>query len=205
MDKRKEKGERAREKILVGAEAVFLRWGYAGTSMKGVAAAAGVTQSLIHHYFGTKKELWRAVEERRMEAVFRSLRPALTEASRADDFPGEFVRIYGEFLGKEPEFVRILGWMNSDEERRGEGEFTGKGAPLANEVEKHQGRRRIRQDVDPFALMAVLWGLTEAWALGGRRYAERLGESYEKLEKDYRDAVQKILSAGLRSSGSIGD
>ncbi len=39
---------------------MFAAQGYAGTSVRGVAAAAGVDAALVHHYFGTKDDLFVA-------------------------------------------------------------------------------------------------------------------------------------------------
>lgn len=52
-----------RAAILEAAAASFAEHGYAGTTMRAVAAEAGVDAALIHHYFGTKQELFRAVLE----------------------------------------------------------------------------------------------------------------------------------------------
>jgi AcrR family transcriptional regulator len=49
-----------RAAILAAARELFARGGYAGTSMRAVAAAAGVDAALVHHYFGTKDDLFVA-------------------------------------------------------------------------------------------------------------------------------------------------
>jgi AcrR family transcriptional regulator len=46
--------------ILVEARTLFAAQGYAGTSVRAVAAAAGVDAALVHHYFGTKEDLFLA-------------------------------------------------------------------------------------------------------------------------------------------------
>ncbi|HPV80284.1 MAG TPA: TetR family transcriptional regulator [Dermatophilaceae bacterium] len=50
-----------RQQILDAARELFAERGYAGTSMRAIGAAAGVDPALVHHYFGTKEELFRAV------------------------------------------------------------------------------------------------------------------------------------------------
>ena len=55
-----------RNAILDAAEAVFSERGFGDASMSGIAARGGVTQSLIHHHFGSKQALWRAVKQRRI-------------------------------------------------------------------------------------------------------------------------------------------
>ena len=53
--------------ILGAARELFATGGYAGTSMRKVAAAAGVDSSLVHHYFGGKDDLFLAALELRVD------------------------------------------------------------------------------------------------------------------------------------------
>ncbi|MEV6280789.1 TetR family transcriptional regulator [Nocardia sp. NPDC051832] len=53
----------AREAILAAARVRFSEAGFDKTSIRGVAAAAGVDPALVHHYFGTKQKLFAAVVE----------------------------------------------------------------------------------------------------------------------------------------------
>ncbi len=46
--------------ILTAARESFAGKGFAGTSMRGIAAAAGVDPALIHHYFDSKRALFLA-------------------------------------------------------------------------------------------------------------------------------------------------
>jgi AcrR family transcriptional regulator len=50
----------ARERILINARNLFARNGIDKTSIRAVAAAAGVDPALVHHYFGTKTQLFAA-------------------------------------------------------------------------------------------------------------------------------------------------
>lgn len=49
-----------RERILKCARELFSRNGIHKTSIRAVAAAAGVDSALVHHYFGTKEQLFAA-------------------------------------------------------------------------------------------------------------------------------------------------
>ena len=53
----------AREAILREARQSFGSAGFSGTTIRGVARAAGVDPALVHHYFGTKDELFAACLE----------------------------------------------------------------------------------------------------------------------------------------------
>ncbi|MBV9722767.1 MAG: TetR family transcriptional regulator, partial [Mycobacterium sp.] len=49
-----------RDRILASARELFARNGIRNTSIRAVAAAAGVDSALVHHYFGTKETLFAA-------------------------------------------------------------------------------------------------------------------------------------------------
>ncbi|WP_295659699.1 TetR family transcriptional regulator [uncultured Nocardioides sp.] len=46
--------------ILAAARASFAAKGFGGTTIRGVAGAAGVDAALVHHYFGSKDDLFMA-------------------------------------------------------------------------------------------------------------------------------------------------
>ncbi len=52
-----------RAAVLTVARERFATQGYAGTSVRAVAAEAGVDPALVHHYFGTKDDLFLAALE----------------------------------------------------------------------------------------------------------------------------------------------
>lgn len=52
-----------RDRILASARELFARDGMDKTSMRAIAAAAGVDPALIHHYFGSKRDLFVAAIE----------------------------------------------------------------------------------------------------------------------------------------------
>lgn len=53
----------ARESILAAARERFSETGFDKTSIRAIAADAGVDPALVHHYFGTKQQLFMAVVE----------------------------------------------------------------------------------------------------------------------------------------------
>jgi AcrR family transcriptional regulator len=72
--------ERARH-IISAASTVMGRQGYNATSMKDIAAEAGVAQGLIHYYFGSKEELLVAVVRDLNDAMLTDVRSAMAEAA----------------------------------------------------------------------------------------------------------------------------
>ncbi|MGW7576781.1 TetR/AcrR family transcriptional regulator [Streptomyces sp. NPDC054765] len=66
-----EAGPGARERILAAARTEFAERGYDKTSVRGIGKAAGVDAALVHHYFGTKEQVFEA-------AIELTVAPALT-------------------------------------------------------------------------------------------------------------------------------
>ncbi|MGK2865969.1 MAG: TetR family transcriptional regulator [Mycobacterium sp.] len=52
-----------RDRILHSARELFSRNGFDKTSIRAIAAAAGVDGALVHHYYGTKQQLFAAAIE----------------------------------------------------------------------------------------------------------------------------------------------
>lgn len=52
-----------RDRILTAAREEFSERGYEKTSVRGIAKTAGVDSALVHHYFGTKEQVFEAAVE----------------------------------------------------------------------------------------------------------------------------------------------
>jgi AcrR family transcriptional regulator len=77
-----EAGPSAQQKILEAARAEFAERGYDKTSIRGIAKTAGVDPALVHHYFGTKDEVFAA-------AVEISFEPALLVSKVLAEAPAD--------------------------------------------------------------------------------------------------------------------
>lgn len=69
-----------REQILKAARKVFLEKGYAGSRMQEIAKTAQINKGLLHYYFTTKDNLFRAV----FEEAFQAFIPQLQEIIESD-------------------------------------------------------------------------------------------------------------------------
>ncbi|MET8857247.1 TetR family transcriptional regulator [Streptomyces sp. NPDC004579] len=58
-----EAGPATRDRILEAAREEFSERGYEKTSIRGIAKSAGVDPALVHHYFGTKDQVFEAAVE----------------------------------------------------------------------------------------------------------------------------------------------
>ncbi|WP_076468275.1 TetR family transcriptional regulator [Micromonospora avicenniae] len=82
-----------REAILSAARSAFAERGFAAASIRTIAAAAGVDPALVHHYFGSKDQLFLAAMQAPVDP--RELLPGVLAGDR--DGIGE--RLVRTFLG----------------------------------------------------------------------------------------------------------
>ncbi|MGA4840375.1 TetR family transcriptional regulator [Streptomyces sp. G45] len=79
-----EQGPAMREVILEAARVQFSEHGYEKASVRSIAKAAGVDSALVHHYFGTKEQVFAAA----VEVLFA---PALRAPDAIESGPPEGV------------------------------------------------------------------------------------------------------------------
>ena len=93
--------------ILHAAEQVFARAGYAGATMAEIALGAGIPKSNLHYYFGTKREIYRAVLTHIL-----ALWLAPTDNIRADNDPraalSEYIDAKMQLSASHPEASRVF-------------------------------------------------------------------------------------------------
>lgn len=86
-------GEASRERLLTAALSLFAQHGYARTSTRDIAEAAGTNVASIAYYFGDKAGLYRAVFEGPMQPVCAFL-PDPTEAATLEQMLRHLYRGY---------------------------------------------------------------------------------------------------------------
>ena len=102
------KGEQTREQILDAALSLFLQQGYNGTSMRQIAAEAGIALGGIYNHFPSKEELFRQVFLR--QHPYQGTLPAILAADGQS--PEELVRDLADrmlaALRQRPGFLQLM-------------------------------------------------------------------------------------------------
>jgi AcrR family transcriptional regulator len=101
---RKSKAER-REEILEAALDVFAERGYHGASTEEIARRAGISQPYVFRLFGTKKDLFIAVDTRCFRQTLEIFQRA-AEGLRGEDALHAIAAAYGELLENDPRYLR---------------------------------------------------------------------------------------------------
>ena len=101
---------KTREAILDAARAGFADQGFNATSVRAIAARAGVDPALVHHYFGTKDELFAAAMELPVDPA--AVLPALIEPG-LDGLGERLVRFFLSVWDQPAPRARIQGVLRS--------------------------------------------------------------------------------------------
>jgi len=186
--------------LLEAAEEIFLKKGFGNTSLSQIANQAGVTKSLIHHYFESKENLWREVKQRRFSYYLTRQMDMLEEAEPTADLLEESIRFYFRFLAQNPEIVQIMAWMFLE---RDQDECLKKDQELnrvrIERIRQAQKTGKLRDDIDPRFILFSFIGLAQHWIQDKKHFMNELGTEGlpEDLDEAYLDDMIKIFMGGV--------
>lgn len=179
-------------RILDAAESRFAREGFAGASMSGIAATARVTQSLLHHYFKSKRSLWRAVFARHAERYLAAQQPALEGAASLE----EALETDFRYWLAHPVLLRLQAWAVVEG-----GDHLGRArdamyAPFIARARAAQKQGLLRKDIEPVHLVTIAAAAVTFWI----EYRDELAPHLPKGGRDERFLADllKILFNGAR-------
>jgi AcrR family transcriptional regulator len=193
--RRQRDAERTRAAILAAAQEVFIRGDYHAAALSDIARRAGVTQSLIHHHFQSKKGLYVAAVHAYLADLDEGLKgivePSLDGADDASSFLDSALRGYSRFLDSHEQCVRLyrildLSMHNDPDLVAGLDELDEQGrepSTLHLMRAAHQRLLAMRQKgllrpgVEPLPLLSAMLCAVEHWYTSSRRLNHRLAQA----------------------------
>jgi len=185
--------------ILSTASILFLERGYAAVSLSLIARQAGVTKSLLHHYYGDKQGLWKAVKDTSVASYAEQQRALFTTNT---DEPGAGIAsslaAYFSFLKEHPEVARMFaleGFESDFKPSVTEQDLQAKGIEFVHDLQQ-QGV--LRNDIDPEMTLVLFSALTEHWFVHRDRFAKLNNlETGDAFDARYFEAMSKVFVSGL--------
>lgn len=204
--RRRRSPEEARTLILDAAERLFADRGPDRVSVLDVAVAAGVSHSLVLHYFKTYAELVRSVLGRRNRAVFQQVKQRLLHdmATQAPPAPDELLGLILATVA-EPTHARLLAWAALSGEGQHLKMVQNRGltrvadlvaARLAMQGEPD--RAVTRERIEDALLVAI--AAVHGYATGKSVYLPALGASDDQaMDRRFQRALGSMLRTFLES------
>jgi len=191
-----------RNQLIDVAIDLFSRKGFAGTTTKEIAAAAGVTEAIIFRHFATKQDLYKAILDARIstpdaqawfseaqqfmdadddEGLFRALITTIIQSKR-DDPRFERLMLHAKLEGNE------LALMHHNQCALPVGK------KLVAYIEKRQREGAIRK-VDPLAVIFAVAGIADYYA--HQKYLHQ-SATFPISDEAVTDAFLSIIMKGLK-------
>lgn len=187
-----------RAAVLDAAEQLFAERGFAGTSMRDISIASGVSHPLIHHHFGSKDDLYVAVKRRLVEGYARRFPNAARAVNRPINVAAEMRRIMA-YIGGNPMLLRLCARTRMDGDTQvwpGEPDMLD---ALRRRIEVSQRRGQIRTDADAHFLSIMVLGLVYFWQENREYFQARFGKLAD--DDDYLQQAIAIVERGLAPQG----
>jgi TetR/AcrR family transcriptional regulator len=97
-----------RDEILAAAQVCFAAQGFVATTIKDIAAQAGVNSALLYYYFRDKENLYRAVLDRLIRDFVSRGMATLDSPGTPDARLRAFLELIGEVFANHPQFYRLM-------------------------------------------------------------------------------------------------
>ena len=140
----------------------FAEHGFAGTSMRDISRASGISQPLIHHHFGTKEDLYIAVRRRVAEHYAARFPDVALTTDQPVDVRAELERFF-TFMSDNGALLRLLAWAHLE----GNNPMWPSDMPpmkaLIARIELAQQTGLVRSDIEPANLSIMMVGLIAHW------------------------------------------
>jgi len=103
-----QESETTRDRILDVAESLFAQKGLAGTAVRDIARAAGLTAPSLYNYFEGKQALYEAVIARGVQPLFDVIAAATRGGARGEDRTGAMLDGIMDHLASHPDLARLI-------------------------------------------------------------------------------------------------
>ncbi|WP_307860037.1 TetR family transcriptional regulator [Curtobacterium aurantiacum] len=184
-----------RARILDAATTEFAAHGIAGARVDRIAERSGMSKPMIYTYFGGKSALF--------DAVFRA--HVLGNGDRvpfdAADLPGYAARLYDDYLA-DPALVRLLMWKRLEQDGAGYlyPGFEEHDEQHLRDIAAEQGAGRVRDDLEPADVWALLVASAATWAQGSITVVATAEDSPAEHDRR-RHALVRYVEGALRPPG----
>jgi TetR/AcrR family transcriptional regulator len=189
-----------RAAILNAAEKIFVDHGFTGTHLSDIAKKAGVTKSLIHHHFGSKKQLWEEIKRQQFSKYAVEQAKILQDRSVDADVIRDTLVQYFKYLQKNPRFSRLLTWMKIEGDQSCGDIADELGRQSLSGIQQAQQDGILRKDINPLFVFITLIGLVESWFEAKHQFLSHLdaaGTGSGQEDEAYLSSMLKMFFEGL--------
>lgn len=204
--KKRLSADQRKTKTLERVTRVFARKGFDATTSAELARAAGVSEAMLYKLFGSKKKLYQAMIEHKLETAsgwaelpVDGVGPDTPE----QEFFSTMARAIFTKVEDDPDFVRLLVYSDLQgsefaelfHEARGNSVLTAVGDYLRQRVERGALSKEINPDLAGIAFLCMTWQL----ALGTKVFKTKRQLTQLEDEDAIIETIVSVFVRGLQS------
>jgi TetR/AcrR family transcriptional regulator len=201
-----------RRMILEAALQTFSLQGYEGASITGIARLHRVSPPLIHYYFKSKEELWRAAMDQGIGDMFTNLQEVCAELVESDSIARLkfFIRRYTALVAEKPAVFRVIVRESDVPNPRltwlAHHYMTPMFKLIAGLVEEAQKAGRLKSIVPPYHMAQIITGASYHFLASRNRLLEsfNVDVNTREIRERHSNAVIDILFTGMLTSAADG-
>jgi AcrR family transcriptional regulator len=198
---------KTRDKILEAAIGLFAEKGFNGTTTKEIAEKAGVNEALIFRYFSTKRDLYGAIIEKKIQEDPKVELPLETFKETKDDwliFKSLGIRMF-ECVEKDPSFLRLLHFSALEGHELSDMFFDTYvqhlRALLSDYIDERISDGAFK-DIDSLLAARAFIGMFINYIISQELFGEKKKKKVKKVKKENEDVVEtfvKIFLEGIKN------
>ncbi|MHC6180185.1 TetR/AcrR family transcriptional regulator [Clostridium sp. JNZ X4-2] len=180
--------------IIDAALKSFYKNGYKKTSIRDIAAAAGISKSMVFHYFGTKKSLYLYLIELCGNIIVKEVDEKFDY--RVTDFFDRIKlssSIEISVMKKHPaipSFLTSMYFENDEEVKEDIKAILAKGEGFRNKIAfDGMDCSKFKEDIDPKLVMKMLGWLTDGYI---SQLSSKTGVDYEAFFKEFEECMDLL-------------
>lgn len=187
--------------ILDSAQRLFAKKGFAGTSLREISSASGISQPLIHYHFGSKEGLYTAVKERLIKVGLRSVVPTPDGPLDPPLSLSGLVRTAYNYVSDNEDLMRLIAWAHLEREGTdwpGEQEFT---RILAECIQQHLCNAASDKKLDSFIAAIMIEALIIFWGQNRDYYSGLFEEHPAQITDRFLDHIDHLFLSETKEKG----
>jgi TetR/AcrR family transcriptional regulator len=192
--------------ILEAALHEFHQNGFKGARTSRIAAAAGISRTMLHYYFSTKEALFEAVLNKTFGATLPHLQRLITDETDIFKFIENLIDTVADLLEENPGLPSFaVNILNENPQLiLNIATYRDENTPdlLETVLEKARAQKLIQQEINGEDLLIHIWGMCSTPYLLAPYIStkeKRNAESMKKFIRKRRQSIKSLIFNGIRA------
>jgi AcrR family transcriptional regulator len=156
-------GETTKEVVVDAAKAVFAERGFAGTSLAMISQRCGISDGLILHHFGSKRNLYHVVLETLAKEYVAAISPTDAQPTSPAEVMQVMLKTTFQYWNSDNTYNRISMWAYLENQTELIDQEVKLTAGLSAMIQTMRAEGRVNANVAPFVLLSMTIGPIHFW------------------------------------------